>query len=432
MTERLSRNVKALGFVSLLTDIGTEMIYPLLPLFLTGVLGASGTFVGVIEGMADTTSAMLKLASGWWTDRVRHRKPLVAAGYVVSAVARPLLALATASWHVLAVRTSDRVGKGIRTSPRDALLADSSRPSQRGRAFGFHRALDNLGAVAGPLVAWLLYDVLHTGMRTVFAASAVPGALSVIVLLWFVRERTRGAGAECPGESARGAGAECPGESARGAAEEDPTGSAAGHRPAERHAAAPAADPVALPSAFWRYIAVVFIFTLGASTDAFLLLRAQQLGVPVAQIPILYAAHNLVRAASSTPGGALSDLVGRRPVIIAGWALYAAVYLAFAVAGGPWQVWVAFLAYGLFFGLTEGTEKALVADLVPARRRGTAFGWFNFAVGVAALPASVVFGLVWDRFGPAPAFTMGAALAAVAATGLWIVVPRRTLKGAAM
>ncbi len=420
MTERLSRNVKALGFVSLLTDIGTEMIYPLLPLFLTGVLGASGTFVGVIEGMADTTSAMLKLASGWWTDRVRHRKPLVAAGYVVSAVARPLLALATASWHVLAVRTSDRVGKGIRTSPRDALLADSSRPSQRGRAFGFHRALDNLGAVAGPLVAWLLYDVLHTGMRTVFAASAIPGALSVIVLLWFVRERTRGASAEYRGESARGT------------TEEGPAGPAAGHRPAERHAAAPAADPVALPSAFWRYLAVVFIFTLGASTDAFLLLRAQQLGVPVAQIPILYAAHNLVRAASSTPGGALSDRVGRRPVIIAGWALYAAVYLAFAVAGGPWQVWVAFLAYGLFFGLTEGTEKALVADLVPAQRRGTAFGWFNFAVGVAALPASVAFGLVWDRFGPAPAFTMGAGLAAVAATGLWMVVPRRALKGAAM
>lgn len=180
-----------------------------------------------------------------------------------------------------------------------------------------------------------------------------------------------------------------------------------------------------LPAAFWRYLAVVFVFTLGASTDAFLLLRAQQVGVPVAMVPILYAAHNLVKAVSSTPGGALSDRLGRRPVIIAGWALYAGVYVSLAVINAAWQVWLVFLAYGIFFGLTEGTEKALVADLVPAARRGTAFGWFNFVVGVAALPASVVFGMIWDRFGSPAAFATGATLAAVAAVGLWTLVPRR-------
>ncbi|MEA3245497.1 MAG: MFS transporter [Gemmatimonadota bacterium] len=396
MTERLSRNVKALGVVSLLADVASEMIYPLLPLFLTGVLGATGTFVGVIEGAAETTSSMLKLASGWWADRVRRRKPLVVAGYALSAVARPLVALATAPWHVLAVRMSDRTGKGIRTSPRDALLADSSSPSQRGRAYGFHRALDNLGAVLGPLLAWFLYELLHVEMRSVFVWSALPGVVSVLGLVWVVREGERGSGGT-PGASV-------------GAEQESRL---------RGETAAP------LPAAFWRYLAVVFVFTLGASTDAFLLLRAQQLGVSVAMVPILYAAHNLVKAASSTPGGALSDRYGRRPVIIAGWALYATVYVALGAATAAWQAWLVFLVYGLYFGLTEGTEKAMVADLVPAARRGTAFGWFNFAVGVAALPASVVFGVVWDRFGPPAAFSMGATLAAVAASGLWLLVPRR-------
>lgn len=414
MTERLSRNVRALGVVSLLADVASEMIYPLLPLFLTGVLGATGTFLGVIEGAAETTSSMLKLASGWWADRVRRRKPLVVAGYALSAVARPLVALATAPWHVLAVRMSDRTGKGIRTSPRDALLADSSSPSQRGRAYGFHRALDNLGAVLGPLLAWFLYELLHVEMRSVFVWSALPGVLSVLVLVWVVREGERGSGGAGRGRGVEGRA----GEARAGAGEAAGTGAGAA-------AAAPADDPPPLPAAFWRYLAVVFVFTLGASTDAFLLLRAQQLGVSVAMVPILYAAHNLVKAASSTPGGALSDRYGRRPVIIAGWGLYAAVYLWLAAAGSAWHAWAAFLVYGVFYGLTEGTEKALVADLVPAARRGTAFGWFNFAVGVAALPASVVFGVVWDRFGPPAAFTMGASLAAVAAIGLWILVPRR-------
>ncbi len=394
----LSRNVKALGVVSLLADVASEMIYPLLPIFLTVSLGAGATFIGAIEGLADSTSSLLKLASGWWTDRVRRKKPLVVVGYLLSAAARPLLAFAAVPWHALAVRMADRTGKGIRTSPRDALLADSSEPTQRGRAYGFHRAMDNFGAVLGPLVAWLLYEMAQVPMRSVFLWAAVPGVLSVVVLLVFVRER-RGA-PEFSG-AARGA--------TPGSGPESPVTSPGPGTP--------------LGGTFWRYLAVVFVFTLGASSDAFLLIRAQQLGVPVMLIPILYAMLNLVKAVSSTPGGALSDRYGRRPLIVAGWTLYAAVYLGFAFATAAWQAWALFAVYGLFFGLTEGTEKALVADLVPAARRGTAFGWFNFAVGIAALPASLMFGIIWDQAGPATAFSVGAALAAIASFGLLMVVP---------
>ncbi|HVZ47391.1 MAG TPA: MFS transporter [Gemmatimonadaceae bacterium] len=385
---RVPRNVVALGVVSLLGDVASEMIYPLLPVFLSSVLGASGTAIGAIEGFAESTSSLLKLASGWWADRARHRKPLVIVGYAISAVARPLVGVATATWHVLAVRMSDRTGKGIRTSPRDALLADSTDADVRGRAYGLHRALDNTGAVMGPLLGWMLYEALHVPMRSVFLWSVVPGVLSVAVLVWFVREP-----AHAP--------------------------------PATTSAPGVGATQAPLGAAFWRYLAVLFVFTLGASSDAFVLLRAQQLGVPVAAIPLLYAALNIVKAVSSTPGGALSDRRGRRPVIIAGWMLYAAVYLGFALASAAWHAVALFVAYGFFFGLTEGTEKAFVADLVPATRRGTAFGWYNFAIGIGALPASLVFGAVWDRFGSATAFGIGAALAAVAAGGLVALVPRR-------
>jgi len=399
----LSRNVKALGVVSLLADVASEMIYPLLPIFLTTTLGASATFLGAIEGVADSTSSLLKLASGWWADRVRLKKPLVVAGYVLSAVARPLLAFAAVPWHALAVRMTDRTGKGIRTSPRDALLADSSEPTQRGRAYGFHRAMDNVGAVLGPLVAWLLYEMAQVPMRSVFLWAAVPGVLSVVVLFVFVRERR---GAPESAAAVRGA--------TTGTGPESPVTSPGPGTP--------------LGGTFWRYLSVVFVFTLGASSDAFLLIRAQQLGVPVMLIPILYAMLNLVKAISSTPGGALSDRYGRRPLIVAGWTLYAAVYLGFAFATAAWQAWALFAVYGLFFGLTEGTEKALVADLVPAARRGTAFGWFNFAIGIAALPASLIFGVVWDRMGPAAAFSMGAALAALATVGLFGAVPSRSVR----
>jgi MFS family permease len=385
---RLSRNVKALAAVSLLADVSSEMIYPLLPVFLSAVLGASASVIGAIEGAAESTAAMLKLASGWWSDRLRRRKPLVVGGYALSAVARPLIGLATWPWHALVVRVSDRVGKGIRTSPRDALLADSAEPSQRGRAFGFNRAGDNLGACIGPLIAWMLLRHDAVPLRSVFFWAAVPGAISVLVLVLFVREAAATAEPRISTEKIR-------------------TGADA-----------------AFGSSFWRYLVVLLLFTLGNSSDAFLLLRASQVGVPMAMVPILWAAFNLVKSVASTPGGALSDRVGRRPLIVTGWLLYAAVYLLFGRVTAQWEIWALFLVYGLFFGLTEGVEKAMVADLVPAARRGTAFGWYHFTIGLAALPASLMFGLVWDHVSPAAAFTLGATLAVVATIGLLTIVPR--------
>jgi MFS family permease len=384
---RLGRNVLVLAAVSFLTDASSEIIYPLLPIFLTTVLGASASAVGAIEGAAETTSALLKLASGWWSDRVRRRKPLVVAGYALASVARPLVAIAQSATQVLAIRLTDRVGKGVRGAPRDALIAESVDPTIRGRAFGFHRASDHAGAVVGPLIAFVLLSYEQVDLRTVFLVAAIPGVLSVIVLVLGVREAPRRVSA---------------------------------------FASAPGASPVPLERTglgrrFWVFLAAIFLFTLGNSTDAFLILRANQLGVPIALVPILWAGLHVVKSASSVPGGALSDRVGRKPLILVGWAVYAAVYLAFGRATESWHAWVLFLAYGVFFGLTEGTERAMIADLVGADRRGTAFGWFNLAIGIGALPASLLFGLVWDRFGPGRAFEVGAALAIAAAMVLLLV-----------
>jgi MFS family permease len=379
---RLGRNVVVLAAVSLLTDVSSEMIYPLLPLFLAGTLGASAGLVGLIEGGAETTAAFLKLGSGWWSDRLRRRKPLVVLGYALSSAVRPMVALAQGAGHVLAVRLADRVGKGLRTSPRDALIADSVDPAVRGRAFGLHRAADHAGAVVGPLLAAaVLWAAPATPLRLVFALAALPAALAVLVLVVGVREGPR----PPPPVAAPGAAAE-----------------------------APAAGPAPLGRAFWSYLAAVLLFTLGNSSDAFLLLRATELGVAQPLVPVLWAVFHVVKAATSVPGGGLSDRLGRRPLIVAGWVLYALVYLGFARAGAPWQAWALFLAYGAFYGLTEGTEKALVADLVPAARRGAAYGLYHLAVGLGALPASLLFGLLWDRLGAPAAFTCGAALAAAA------------------
>jgi MFS family permease len=382
---RLGRNVYALAIVSFFTDVSSEMIYPLLPAFLTGILGASASFIGVIEGAAETTASILKLASGWWSDRVRRRKPLVVFGYTLASAMRPLVAIAQSATQVLVIRVSDRIGKGIRNSPRDALIADSVDPSIRGRAFGFHRAADHAGGVVGPLIAFAVLNWWHVPLRTVFWFAAVPGAIAVLAVVLGVRE-TRPPVARTVA-------------------------------PSDASAAAPTLTQP-LGKRFWAVLGVIFLFTLGNSTDAFLLLRAQQLGVPVALAPILWAFLHVVKSGSSTPGGALSDRVGRAPTLIAGWLLYAAVYFGFARAGAVWHAWALFGIYGVFFGLTEGTERALVSDLVPAARRGVAYGWFYLAVGIGALPASVIFGLLWDRFGSAVAFTTGALLALTSALAL--------------
>jgi len=378
-----------LAAVSFLTDASSEIIYPLLPIFLTTVLGTSAAAVGAIEGAAETTSALLKLASGWWSDRASRRKPLVVAGYALASLARPLVAVAQSAAQVLAIRLTDRVGKGIRGSPRDALIAESVDPAIRGRAFGFHRAADHAGAVVGPLIAFALLRWEQLPLRTVFLFAALPGVLSVIVLVLGVRETPRHARAAS----------------------------------ATKKAGVPSLD-VSLGRAFWTFLASVLLFTLGNSTDAFLILRANQLGVSVALIPILWAALHVVKSAASVPGGALSDRFGRKPLILAGWAVYAAVYIGFGRATETWHAWALFLAYGTFFGLTEGTQAALIADLVGQARRGTAYGWYYLAVGIGALPASVLFGLIWDRVSPRAAFDVGAGLAFAAALVLLAVRPQ--------
>ena len=379
-TPRLSRNVYALTAVSFFTDVSSEMIYPLLPAFLTLTLGASASFIGAIEGAAETTAAVLKLASGWWSDRVRRRKPLVVAGYTIASIMRPLVAIAQSATQVLVIRVCDRVGKGIRNAPRDALIADSVDPAIRGRAFGFNRTGDHTGGVIGPLIAFALIQWRHLGLRTVFWWAVVPGALAVLTVLFGVREVSR---------------------------KEDT---------AARAAPMDLTQP--LSARFWAVLGVILLFTLGNSTDAFLLLRAQQLGVPVALAPILWAFLHVIKSLSSTPGGVLSDRVGRKPLLVAGWLLYAAVYFAFGRASSPWHAWALFGVYGIFFGLTEGTERALVTDIVPAARRGTAFGWYNLTIGLGALPASVLFGALWDRYSSRVAFDFGASLALAASLGI--------------
>lgn len=377
------RSVLALGWVSFLTDVSAEMIYPLLPSFLTKTLGAGPAALGLIEGVAETTASLTKVGSGIWSDKVRRRKPLVVAGYLIAAVARPLVAFARVWSQVLAIRFADRVGKGIRTSPRDALVADLVPREKRARAFGLQRAMDNAGALVGPLVAAFLLKVA-LDQRTVFLLAAVPGLAAVVVLLLAVPDVSRRTESRAPDAGTR--------------------------------------EP--LPRSYWRVIAVFALFTLGNSTDAFLLVRAEESGVPLWQLPLLWAFFNGVKAATGVPGGAIADRVGRVPAIAAGWLVYAAAYAGFAFVAGPAAVWGLFALYGLFFGLTEGSERAFVADLVPESLRGRAYGFFHAAVGVAALPASVLFGLLWKRFGPTTAFLTGAAVALVATIALWAVTGR--------
>jgi MFS family permease len=383
----LPRPVWLLGLTSLLTDTASEAIYPLLPVYLTRVLGAGAVSLGLIEGFADAANSVLKVLSGRLSDRWRVRRPIVIGGYGLSSAVRPLTALVTSWPQLFAVRFADRVGKGIRGAPRDALLAACATPQTRGRVFGFHRAMDHAGAVLGPLAASAFLLVLPGQYRALFAITAVPGALAV-ASLFLLKEPTRD-------EPAR-------------------ESFAAGGRPE------PLPGWRSLPRSYFALMAVLLVFTLGNSADAFLLLRLTDAGVEAAAIPLLWALLHVVKAALSVWGGVTSDRWGRRLVIGGGWMVYALVYAGFALSSSVFALVAWFLVYGVYYGLSEGTEKAMIADLAPTPLRATAFGLYNAALGVGSLFASVAFGLVWKLFSPAAAFALGASLA-LAATALLAV-----------
>ena len=377
-SKRLPPTVIALGITSFFTDVGSEMIFPLLPVFVASI-GAAPVFLGLVEGVADATSSLLKLASGYAADHARAWKPLVLIGYSIASFVRPLVALASAAWHVLAVRVTDRVGKGLRSSPRDALIASAVSNEEAGRAFGFHRAMDHAGAVVGPIVATLLLS-FGWDMRSVFWAALVPGIAAMIALMTVREERGRQAPVS-----------------------------------ASEHAQQLAAP---LSGSLRSYLFILALFSLGNSSDAFLLLRASELGVATASVPLLWSALHVSKVVSSYFGGGFADRIARPKLIVIGWAVYAATYLAFAAASEPWHAWALFIVYGCYYGLTEPAEKALVRELAPAEARGRAFGFYNFITGATAIPAGLLMGFLWQTFGAFAALATGALLAGASSLAL--------------
>lgn len=390
----LHRTVRALGIVSLLNDFSSEVTVRTLPLFLSNVLGVRVGIIGLIEGVAESTATLLQLFSGYLSDRFGRRKALTLGGYSLSACTKPLLYFGTAGWGViLAIRFLDRVGKGIRTAPRDALIADVTPPEQRGKAFGFRKAMDKTGAVMGLMVgAIVLYlsqkDNVNLTLETyqfLVLLAVLPALASVVVLAGWVEDR-----------------------------------------PKSTATASPALRWSRMDGRFWAFIGVLILFTLGNSSDAFLMLRAQTLGLSTVEIFIAVAAFNLVISLSSTKGGALSDVLGRRGLIVAGWIVYSIIYLGFAFASAWWHAWILYAGYGLYYGAFQGAASALVADLVPASLRGTAYGIFNAALGVAAFPASLMAGLLWDWYGPSAPFLAGSGLSLLATLGILMIPPRQS------
>lgn len=383
----LGLNVVVLGIASMLTDISTEMIFPLFPLFTVEVLGASTVAIGLIEGIAESTASLLKVVSGWWSDKIRRRKPIVVAGYGLSTIVKPALAAATSWPHALAVRFADRVGKGVRTAPRDALIADSSHKKVRGKAFGLHRALDTVGAVVGPAIAFLLLLLLglnEHSYRLVFLIATIPAIIAVFVLVLFVKEVKKG-----------------------------------------REISRPIIKGVSFSPEFKLYLGIATIFALSNFSWAFLILAAKSLGIAAEYTILLYMFYNLIYALTSLPAGLLSDRVGRRPVIAFGYAIFGVTCVGFALVGSVWLAIFLFALYGLFKGVTDGVQKAYVSDLVAPQVRGTAMGAFDTAVGLAAFPASFVVGIIWYSVGAWVAFTYGAVLSFAAAVLLIVAIRKR-------
>ncbi|MEW6034197.1 MAG: MFS transporter [Chloroflexota bacterium] len=388
----VNRNVFFLSLTSFFQDISGEMIFTIMPLFLATTLGVKTSIIGLITGISDSTASLLKLAGGWLSDRTGQRKSLTALGYALSTIAKPFLYFAAAWGPVLAVRFTDRVGKGIRTSPRDALVADSTPPNETGRSFGFHRALDSLGAVVGLAGAALIVFLLQRGdldlsratYQTLVLVGVVPGIIAVLLVLLFVREVKQRAPA----------GPEC---------------LPAGQSPVSRGG---------LDGRFKVFLGIMVLFSLGNSGDVFLILRAQNLGLSVFHVLLLLVLFNMVYSLLSMPAGILSDRLGRKGLIASGWACYVVLYLGLALASARWHVLLLFVLYGAYYGLTEGVARAFVCDLAPSQRLGTAYGWYHGLVGITLLPASLIAGLLWQMLGPQATFLFGAGTSALALLGL--------------
>ncbi len=394
---QLPRNVWAVGLTSFLMDVSSEMVINILPLFLSNVLGVQTSIIGLIEGIAEATASILKLFSGWLSDKLGGRKWLAVAGYGLSAITKPLFYFAN-SWQLVAgVRWADRIGKGIRTAPRDALVADSVTRETRGLAFGFHRAMDTAGAMIGLLIAamvvWLAQannlSLSRSTFQNIVLVSTIPAVLAVLSL-------------------------------AVGAKDVAVTS----------HRAAPKYTLRSMGKPFTIFLVIVSIFTLGNSSDAFLVLRAQNLGISVMGILMMLVVFNLVYSLVATPAGSRSDRVDRRRLIIAGWLVYAVIYFGFALAQAGWQIWLLYATYGLYYGMAYGTANAMVADLVPENLRGTAYGTYHAVVGLLAFPASLIAGILWQGvgawsgFGPSAPFLFGGTLALLAALLLAVWMPK--------
>jgi MFS family permease len=391
----LNPNVFFLGLVSFLTDVSSEMIFPIFSLFLFNVLHAPTTIIGLIEGLAESIASLLRIFSGWLSDKLGKRKGLTILGYGLSAFAKPFMYIASTWGIAFGVRFADRVGKGIRTAPRDALVADSVTAEQRGKGFGLHRAMDTFGAVVGIISAAVVvflwqgnnWALTQDTYKQLVLIGIIPAVLALFIF-FFVREPKR----EMPGGTA---------------AEAKLGGLLSG-----------------FDKRFWIFLGIIFIFTLGNSSDAFLVLRAQNLGSSVLHILLMLLLFNFIYASLSTPAGILSDKLGRRRIILLGWLIYAIVYLGFALSppGASWQLWLLFALYGVYYGLAEGVARAFVADLVPVEKRGTAYGLFHGVVGVTLLPASLIAGWLWQVVSPATPFLFGAGLAFLAMMGLWVLI----------
>ncbi len=381
------KNVFFAGLVSFFMDVSSAMIYPLVPLFLANVLGINKSVIGLIEGIAESTASLLKVFSGWFSDKIGNRKWLMAAGYAISTLSRPIVALATGWHHVMGSRFMDRFGKGVRTAPRDAIIAESTEKAFLGRAFSFHRSLDTMGAVVGPALAFFFLSLFLNDYRKVFWLSMIPGAIAVLLIIFFISEqkKTLTAGSERP--------------------------------------------KLTLKHFDWRFkgfLLIAILFALGNSSDVFLILRAQQLGIPTVMIPVVYLLFNLIYSLSAIPAGITADRFGKKRVILLGFVLFAVLYYGFAIAADTTTVWILFGFYGLFMGLTEGIQKAFLSTIIPPDFKATAFGVYNTAVGLATFPASLMGGWLWDHVSPSATFYFGATTAILSA-GLFVIFILNTI-----